>query len=376
MNSLIIGDLKVKVPIIQGGMGVAISLSQLASAVANQGGIGVISAAGIGFTQPDYQRNFQEANRRALRLEIQKARSLTKGVLGVNLMVALTDYDEFLKIAIDEKIDIVFLGAGLPLKMPDFIVQHGFSNIKTKFAVKVSSPKAAKVIFNYWSQKFNHIPDAIVVEGPLAGGHLGFTRQELADNEIPLEQLIRETVEMVKSFETQFGKKVPVIAAGGIYTGADMYHIMKAGAAAVKLGTRFVTTHECDADIAFKMSYVNSSKEDITIINSPVGLPGRVIRNEFVNQIERGEVKPFKCPWKCLKTCNFKEVSYCISQTLHNSARGMMNDGFAFAGANAYRATKIESVKDVFDDLISGYNQLNNKLKKKYRPLLVKAIPV
>jgi NAD(P)H-dependent flavin oxidoreductase YrpB (nitropropane dioxygenase family) len=211
-------------------------------------------------------------------------------------MVALTDYDEFLKIAIDEKIDIVFLGAGLPLKMPDFIVQHGFSNIKTKFAVKVSSPKAAKVIFNYWSQKFNHIPDAIVVEGPLAGGHLGFTRQELADNEIPLEQLIRETVEMVKSFETQFGKKVPVIAAGGIYTGADMYHIMKAGAAAVKLGTRFVTTHECDADIAFKMSYVNSSKEDITIINSPVGLPGRVIRNEFVNQIERGEVKPFKCP--------------------------------------------------------------------------------
>lgn len=372
MESLKIGDLEVKVPIIQGGMGVAISLSGLASAVANQGGIGVISAAAIGFTQPGYEKNFKQANQTALRSEIQKARKLTNGVLGVNLMVALNDYDELLEVAIEEKIDILFLGAGLPLKMPESVIKNGFDSIKTKFAPKVSSAKAAKLIFQYWAQKFNHIPDAVVVEGPMAGGHLGFNRQELENRTITLTQLIEETVDALKPFEAQFNKTIPVIAAGGIYTGADMYQIMQAGASAVKLGTRFVTTHECDASIDFKMSYVNCKKEDITIINSPVGLPGRVIRNEYVNQIERGEKKPFKCPWKCLKSCNFKEVPYCISQTLHNSAKGLMDDGFAFAGENAYRATHIESVKEVFDDLISGYESVKFRLKTNQKSRLIK----
>lgn len=355
MKPLQIGNLTVAKPIIQGGMGVAISLSGLASAVANQGGIGVISAAAIGMTEPDYKKNFRKANQTALRKHIRLAREKTNGVLGVNLMVALNDYDQLLEVSINEEIDVVIMGAGLPLKMPEFVLEKGFENIHTKFIPKVSSPKAAKLIFQYWASKFNHIPDAVVVEGPEAGGHLGFKKKELVERTANLKSLITETVEVVASFEQMFNKKVPVIAAGGIYTGNDMREIMECGASGVKLGTRFVTTHECDADTAFKMQYINSKKDDITLIDSPVGLPGRVIDGEYVQRVANGETKPFKCPWKCLKSCNYKEAPYCISEVLHNSAQGNFNEGFAFAGTNAYKANKIQSVKEVFDEIELQY---------------------
>ena len=357
MNPLIIGDLKVPLPIVQGGMGVGISLSGLASAVAREGGIGVISAACIGMSMEGYERNLRQANREGLRNELRKARSLTKGVLGVNLMVALTDYDDLLKISIEEEADVVFLSAGMPLKLPEFVLDTGFRNIKTKFIPKVSSAKAARIIFQYWQLRFGHIPDAVAVEGPLAGGHLGFSRQELNDKSKTLEQITKEIVEVVKSFETTHHRKIPVIAGGGIYTGADIYRIMRMGVQAVKMGTRFVTTYECDASEAFKMSYINSREEDITIIDSPVGLPGRVIRNDFVDQINKGETKPFTCPWKCLKPCDYEQAPYCIALALLNSARGKMDESFAFAGANAYRATKLQSVKEVFSELLAGYAQ-------------------
>jgi NAD(P)H-dependent flavin oxidoreductase YrpB (nitropropane dioxygenase family) len=351
MNGFSIGDLHIKAPVVQGGMGVAISLSGLAAAVANQGGIGVISAAAIGMTEPDFEKNYRQANQTALKKHIRKAREMSNGVLGVNLMVALSDYEALLTTAIDEGIDAVFLGAGLPLNMPAPILEKGFDAVKTKFIPKVSGAKAAGLIFKYWAQKYNHIPDAVVVEGPLAGGHLGFNKKQLVEENIDLAQLVKETVAVLKPFEELFGKKIPVIAGGGIYDGHDMRRIMEAGASAVKMGTRFVTTHECDADIAFKESYLKSKKEDIGFINSPVGLPGRVIYSPFVESINNGETKPFRCPWKCLKSCNFKEVPYCISQVLHNSAQGKLDQGFAFAGANAYKAEKIESVKEVFDAL-------------------------
>ncbi len=359
MEPLQIGNLTVKYPIVQGGMGVAISLSGLASAVANAGGIGVISAAGIGMTAPGSAKDLPKANKETLIKEIRTARSKTTGVLGVNLMVALSDYDELLQTAIEEEIDVVFMGAGLPLKLPEKILEKGLSNIHTKFIPKVSSPKAAKLIFQYWGSKFNYIPDAIVLEGPKAGGHLGFKKSELTGKQPELSDLIKDTVAEVKVFELKHNKKVPVIAAGGIYTGEDIQEIMKAGASGVKLGTKFVTTHECDAHIDFKKSYLNSSKNDITLIDSPVGLPGRVIDSEFVHQVKNGETKPFKCPWQCLKSCNYKEVPYCISQVLLNSARGRMGHGFAFAGTNAYRATSIQSVAEVFQELIEGYNIAN-----------------
>ena len=361
MKEFNIGELKVKVPIIQGGMGVGISLSGLAAAVANQGGIGVISAAAIGLTEPNREKNYQKANKTALQKHIRKARLLSDGIIGVNLMVALTDYDDLLKIAVDEKVDVIFMGAGLPLKFPQEFIDKGFANIHTRFVPKVSSAKAAGLICKYWSGKFNYAPDAIVVEGPKAGGHLGFSKAELETDDITLEQLIKETVAEVAKYEKQFRKEIPVIAAGGIYTGSDAYHIMKAGAKAVKMGTRFVTTHECDADIKFKNSYLKSTKTDMKLIASPVGLPGRVIGSKFVDKINAGQTKPFTCPWKCLKSCDYKKAPYCISQVLYNSALGNLDEGFAFAGSNAYKATKIESVQEVFESVINEYHIANSK---------------
>jgi nitronate monooxygenase len=356
MQELRIGDMHVKLPIIQGGMGVSVSLSGLASAVANEGGIGVISAAAIGMNEPDYMKNFPEANKRALRYQIRKARSLTNGWLGVNIMMALTDHEALIKLALEEKIDIIIMGAGLPLNIPALVAKSGDGSHHTKLAIKVSSAKAARLIFHYWATKHNCIPDAVVVEGPLAGGHLGFKKEELTGEMIPLETLIKETVTIIRPFEEQFSKEVPVIAAGGIYTGYDIYDIMKAGAKGVKMGTRFVTTHECDASPAFKESYIACKKEDITIINSPVGLPGRAIYNDFIGQIRLGKTKPFKCSWHCLSSCNFREAPYCIAQALFNSARGKMEEGFAFTGTNGYRATKLQHVSDIMKELTWEYN--------------------
>lgn len=356
MQSLNIGNLPISVPIIQGGMGVAVSLSGLASAVANEGGVGVISAAAIGMLEPDYMKHFQEANKRALTSEIRKARLKTDGVLGVNIMMALTDHEALIKVAIEEKIDILFIGAGLPLNIPNVIREAGFDGHHTKIIPKVSSAKAAGLIFRYWASKYNFVPDAVVVEGPMAGGHLGFKKDQVGENRIPLQTIVKETVAILKPFEQMFGKSIPVIAGGGVTTGKDMYDIMQAGAKGVKIGTRFVTTHECDASIAYKESYLAARKEDIVIIESPVGLPGRVVKNQFVQQIMDGQTKPFKCPWKCLSSCDFRKAPYCIAQALFNSARGNMDEGFAFAGANAYMATDINHVSDVFNDLLLGYN--------------------
>ncbi len=356
MDALRIGDIEVKVPVIQGGMGVAISLAGLASAVANEGGIGIISAAAIGMLEPDYMKNFRAASLRALRREIRAAKSMTNGVIGVNIMMALTDHEDLIKASIDEKADLIIMGAGLPLKVPAMLADAGYKNYATKLVVKVSSAKAAKLIFQYWAGRYQRIPDAVVVEGPLAGGHLGFKKEELTGTPVSLHQLIMETVSAVKPFEEQFNREIPVIAAGGIYTGNDMYEIMKAGAKGVKMGTRFVTTYECDASKEFKDSYIACKKEDITLIDSPVGLPGRAIKNEFIEQIQRGMTKPFKCSWHCLSSCNFRTAPYCIAQALFNAARGKMSAGFAFSGTNAYLATKIQHVSDVFRDLIAEYN--------------------
>lgn len=357
MKPLKIGDLELKLPIVQGGMGIAISLSGLASAVANQGGMGVISAAGIGMGQPDYMKNYRGANIRVLQNEIRKAKSMsTGGAIGVNVMMALTDHEALIRTCIEEDVDMVIMGAGLPLKIPAMLAEAGLTNFRTKLAVKVSSGKAAKLIFQSWANKYQRIPDAVVVEGPLAGGHLGFKKEELFKEPIPLRQLIEDTVAAIKPFEAQFGIEVPVIAAGGIYTGQDIFDIMQSGAKGVKLGTRFVTTHECDADIAFKQSYIDCQEGGIDIIDSPVGLPGRVVKSAFVEQVQQGQTKPFKCAWHCLSTCNFKEAPFCIAQVLHNSSQGKMDDGFAFAGTNAWRATKIQHVSEIVSELVYEYN--------------------
>ncbi len=347
MKSFKIGDLTVAIPVIQGGMGIGISLSGLASAVANEGGVGVISAVGIGMFDKDYARDFIGANIRALRNEIREARNKTKGVIGVNIMVALTNFTDLVKTSIAEKADIIFSGAGLPLNLPSFLNKGDV----TKLVPIVSSGRAAQLICKKWKEAYDYLPDAIVVEGPKAGGHLGFKREQLEDPEYKLEKLVPDVINHVRPFEEKYNQAIPVIAAGGIYSGADIMRFLELGALGVQLGTRFVTTHECDASNDFKQSYINSVESEIEIIQSPVGMPGRAIKNEFIDKINRGEKKPIKCPYKCLKTCDFEKTPYCIFIALMSAMRGNFRNGYAFAGANAWKTSKIISVKETFEAL-------------------------
>ncbi len=356
MPGLKIGDLEVQVPIIQGGMGVGISLSGLASAVANEGAIGVISSAAIGMLEPDFAKNFREANTRALRKEIRKAKEMTDGIIGVNIMVALSDYDEHLAVAVDEGADLIISGAGLPLKIPERILEDKTGKNRTKFVTIVSSGKATEVIFGYWAKHYNLIPDAVVVEGPMAGGHLGFKKNQIDDPNYALEKIFPDVIAVIKTYEQRYGKSIPVIAAGGIFTGADIYKFIQLGANGVQMATRFVGTYECDASMEFKEAYIKSKKEDIIIIDSPVGMPGRAIRNKFLDDVSNGVRKPTKCPWKCLKTCEYINSPYCIALALTNAKKGYLQDGFVFVGANAYRVNEIVSVKALINTLKTEYD--------------------
>lgn len=352
-----IGDLEADIPIIQGGMGVGISLSGLAAAVANEGGIGVIAAAGIGLLEPDSSTTFKEANKRTLRKEIKKAREGTAGIIGVNIMVALSDFDELALVAVEEGADLVFLGAGLPLKTPRTLPLDGWKKVVTKVVPIVSSARAARIIFQYWAKHYDHVPDAVVVEGPLAGGHLGFKKEQLSNPDYALEKILPDVLSVIKPFEQRFAKSIPVIAAGGVFTGTDIYKFIRLGAQGVQMATRFVATHECDASAKFKEAYIKCEQGDLAIIDSPVGLPGRAIRNKFLEEVSAGVKKPFKCPWKCLRTCDFKSSPYCIALALTNAKKGNLEQGFAFAGANAYRIDRIISVKELVETLLEEYER-------------------
>lgn len=349
-----IGNLKPKLPVIQGGMGVGISMWRLASSVANCGGIGVISAVEPGFNSPEYLSNKKKANREELSYNIRKARRHSpSGILGVNIMVALNDFEEMVRTSVKEKIDIIFSGAGLPLKLPELI-----KGSLTKIVPIISSARAAKVICKHWDKKYGCIPDALVVEGPKAGGHLGFSLEQLENTKnISLEKLVKEVISIIKPFEEKYKKDIPVIAAGGIFDGKDIVKMLSIDASGVQMATRFVATYECDAAPGFKNQYIKARKEDIVIIESPVGMPGRAIRNDFISEVESGIKKPFKCICNCLKTCNPSQSLYCIANALINAQKGNLAEGFAFAGENAYRINKITSVKEIFRELVSDLKQ-------------------
>ena len=351
--ALRIGDLVSRIPVIQGGMGVGISLSGLASAVANEGCIGVIAAAMIGIDEPDITANPIEANIRALKREIRKARELTDGIIGVNIMVAMTHYADLVKASVEEGIDIIISGAGLPMDLPGYLV----NGAKTKLVPIVSSARAAKLICQKWLSKYNYLPDAIVVEGPKAGGHLGFKNEQIDDPDYAVDKLVKEVIDAIKPFAAERNTTIPVIAAGGVFTGGDIREMLNLGAAGVQMGTRFVGTYECDAAPGFKEAYLNARKENLVIIKSPVGLPGRAIKNQFLDEVESGNKKPFKCPYQCIKTCNMTKSPYCIALALAGAKKGKFKSGFAFAGANAYRVNEIVSVKNLIRSLQSEYDQ-------------------
>lgn len=357
MKALKIGELTASTPIVQGGMGVGISLSGLASAVANEGGIGVISAAGLGLLYNEYSHDYSEAGIWGMRQEIRKAREASNGIIGVNIMVALSHFPELVKTAIEEKVDIIFAGAGLPLNLPSYLTEGA----STKLVPIVSSARAAKIICTKWYSEYKYIPDAIVVEGPKAGGHLGFKHEQIEDENFSLEAIVPQVVTEVKKFAELHNCTIPIIAGGGVYSGEDIYRILSLGADAVQMGTRFVATEECDASEAFKQAYINSKKEDIRIIQSPVGLPGRAISNGFLDKVSEGLCRPKKCAFNCLKTCDIEKTPYCIMLALFNAYKGRMDHGYAFSGANAWRCDRILSVKELMESLRKEYKEYSEK---------------
>lgn len=340
-----IGDLTVDPPIIQGGMGVRVSRSGLASAVANEGGVGVIASVGLGKFEDVKGSEFEAINNEALRIEIRKARSMSKGIIGVNAMVALSNYESLVRTAADEGIDMIISGAGLPLELPKYVEKKD-----VKLVPIVSSARALKIICSKWKRNFNKIPDAVIVEGSKAGGHIGYDFQDVVEDKAPLlDDLITEVLEVAGTFDPP----IPVIAAGGVYDGKDIAHFIKLGASGVQMGTRFVCTDECDVHEDFKKAYLDADKKDLVIIKSPVGMPGRVIKNKFVEDILNGKTKPIACNYRCLRTCDPKVAPYCIAKALARAAEGYLDEGFVFAGTNAYRCNEIVSVKKLISDLAS-----------------------
>lgn len=347
MPELRIGDRIAKLPIIQGGMGVGVSLAGLASAVANAGGVGMIASVGIGRGEPDFLTDAPLADMRALRKEIQLARSKTSGLIGVNVMLALSDCNELMQVAFEESVDLLVVGAGLLMKRPPNLSLEWFKHAHTKIMPKVSSARAVQAIYRYWARHYDSVPYGVMIEGPLAGGHLGFRRQELDSPRNTLANILTEVTAALKPFAEKLGQHIPIIVGGGIYSGADIYEFLKRGATGVLMGTRFVGTHECDAHIRFKEAYMNCPRDGLDIIESPVGLPGRAIHNQFLADVAAGIKKPYKCVWKCLKTCDFVNAPYCIAQALIDAKEGNLVDGLAFAGANAHRVRQIVSVQEL-----------------------------
>ncbi|WP_317311223.1 nitronate monooxygenase [Clostridium thermobutyricum] len=346
IKPLKIGNLHVRLPIIQGGMGVGVSLSSLAAAVTNAGGIGVISAADIGFKEKDFNTNSKAANLRALKEHIKIAKEKTKnGVLGVNIMVVTKDYEDYVKTAIEAGIDLIISGAGMPTALPKIV-----KDSTVKIAPIISSLKACRVIMKLWEKHNNRLPDAVIVEGPKAGGHLGFKKDQINMKEEEFEAEVVKIIDHVKEYEEKYNTQIPVLVAGGVFDGNDIAKYLKLGASGVQMATRFVATDECDASDDFKNAYLNSTIDDVEIVSSPVGMPGRAILNDFVKRTKEGKIKVERC-YDCMIPCNPADTPYCITQALINSVTGNIDNGLVFCGENAHRIKEIVPVQKLMDSL-------------------------
>jgi len=341
-----IGNLTASVPIVQGGMGVRISLASLAAAVANAGGIGTISSIGLGdFTASEHE--YERISREALQEEIRKARTMTEGILAVNFMGVLSNVEDLIQTAVREGIQIIVFGAGLPMRLPKIVPDPSVNLVPI-----VSSARGAELILRGWEKRSQRTAGAIILEGPLAGGHLGFTSEQLQHIEDhSLEKNVPDLVEAVKPFEDRFGHAIPIIAGGGVFDGSDIARMLSLGASGVQMATRFVCTEECDASSEFKQAYLDAAEEDIVIVKSPVGLPGRAIRNKFLEDLETMDRLQINCRYHCLTVCKVAEAKFCIAQALVNAYRGDVDHGLIFCGQNAHRIDKIVPVKELIAEL-------------------------
>lgn len=348
LKPLKIGELTVEKPIIQGGMGVGVSRSNLAGAVAAEGGIGIISTAQIGYDEEGFEKDQAGCNRIAIRKHIHRAKEIAegKGLVGVNIMVALKHYKEHVQEAVRAGADVIISGAGLPMDLPKLVGEN-----VTKIAPIVSSKRAAQLILKMWAHRYNRTADFIVVEGPKAGGHLGFSKEQLQDiDKLDYDQEIRDIIECKKDYEEKFQRKIPVIVAGGIFDRKDIEHVMKLGADGVQIASRFVATEECDASDAYKQAYIQAEKKNIQIIQSPVGMPGRALRNEFIKGLETARKPITKC-YNCLEKCDPRTVPYCITKALIEAVQGNVENGLIFCGENVDRIHEMTTVHDLMNEL-------------------------
>ena len=348
LKPLKIGELVAEKPIIQGGMGVGVSRSSLAGAVAAEGGIGIISTAQIGYDEEGFEKDQAGCNRIAIKKHIKRAKEIAggKGLVGVNIMVALKHYKEHVQEAVKAGADVIISGAGLPMDLPKLVGEN-----VTKIAPIVSSKRAAQLILKMWAHRYNRTADFIVVEGPKAGGHLGFSKEQLQDiDKLDYDQEIRDIIECKKDYEEKFQRKIPVIVAGGIFDRKDIEHVMKLGADGVQIASRFVATEECDDSDAYKQAYIEAEKKNIQIIQSPVGMPGRALRNEFIKGLETARKPITKC-YNCLEKCDPRTVPYCITKALIEAVQGNVENGLIFCGENVDRIHEMTTVHDLMNEL-------------------------
>ncbi|MTD39244.1 nitronate monooxygenase [Erwinia sp. CPCC 100877] len=348
LNPLVIDKLVAKVPIIQGGMGIGVSLANLAGAVGREGGIGILSTAQIGFQEAIFEKSPMRANMEAIKKQFDRAKEIAKGgLIGFNIMAATFQYERYVKRCVEVGADVIISGAGLPITLPELV-----AGSTTKIAPIVSSNKAAKVLLNTWKKRYNTTADFVVIEGPEAGGHLGFKAESLSESIEQMDDEIVKIVATVNAFGEQFDRKIPVIFAGGVFDRSDIERYLSLGCSGVQMATRFVITEECDAPEAFKRSYLEADKDDITVIKSPVGMPGRAIKNQFTERIKNERIPIEKCR-SCLsyKHCDRETIPYCITETLLNAVTADPRNALVFAGSNAYRLKEKTTVKAIFEEL-------------------------
>ena len=363
LKPLVLGDLEIKIPIIQGGMGVRVSTAPLAAAAANCGIAGTIASVGLPLDTPENRKNVPKSSREHLEQEIRRARELSDGVIGVNIMVALSNYEDLVRTCVKAKADYIISGAGMPISLPEFT-----EGSDIKLIPIVASARGTQLILKTWKRRYNKSPDALVVEGPMAGGHLaGYSLEKLIEfgNDLPgmplLENDFKEILTVANEYGEANGVKIPVIAAGGVFDGKDMAKFIKMGAGGVQMATRFVATCECSADQKFKDAYINAKAEDVVHIQSPVGMPAKAIRTKFIEDILRGERKSFTCNYRCLRTCDPSTVQYCIAKALINAVEGDIDNAVVLAGDNVTRIDKIIPVRELVESIVTEANAALNE---------------
>ncbi|MDD2557490.1 MAG: nitronate monooxygenase family protein [Desulfuromonadaceae bacterium] len=361
MMPLSIGKYQIPYPIIQGGMGVRISAAKLAGNVALCGGVGLIATAGLALNSPLYTgKNFFTADPEALKAELRKAYEIAPdGIIGTNCMVAVSNYDDIVRASCEGGAKVIVSGAGLPMNLPKLTEDYP----DVALVPIVSSLKAAELIARKWNKSHNRMPDAVVVEDPdTAGGHLGEKLENIGTGQYDQYATVRAVKEY---FREKWGTDMPVIAAGGIWDRADVEFALAQGADGVQMASRFVCTEECDAEPAFKQAYLDCTKEDIGLIMSPAGLPGRAIKGN-IEQIRAHDVDGnIHCRSACLKKCAYRESGerFCIVHALDRAQRGDRETGLIFCGTNAWKAERIETVAEIFDELFGAmkYQQVSGK---------------